>query len=322
VLRFGLCCIFSREPIRFRHTTAKALSAFSKTQQLAKLSEICLANAEGLLGAVRAVSRMGIGAFRISSPIFPRYTHPLVGYGLDDLPGAATIRGLLAKVHDYKKVHDIRLSFHPDQFITISSQKTEVVENSLRELEYQGFVAELIGADIINIHGGGAFGDKNAALQRFRQSFGRLSERVRQRLTLENDDRIYTVKDLHPVCTDLGIPLVYDVHHHRCHPDGLDVEQATGLAVETFEKTGREPYFHISSPSEGWETGNPRKHADYVDWRDFPKAWINITATIDVEARAKELAVMKLMRDLGLLRISQAMGEGDETNRQDAEGIQ
>ena len=300
MLRFGLCCIFSREPIRFRHTTAKALSSFSRPQQLAKLSEICLANADALLGAVQAVCRMGIGAFRISSPIFPRYTHPQVGYQLDDLPGAATIRGLLAKVHDYKKTHDIRLSFHPDQFITLSSPRTEVVDNSLRELEYQGTLAELIGADVINMHGGGAFGDKNATLQRFRQNFSRLSERVRQRLTLENDDRIYTVKDLQPVCLDLGISLVYDVHHHRCNPDGLDVEQATRLAVETFEGRGREPYFHISSPSEGWETGNPRKHADYVDPRDFPEFWMNITATIDVEARAKEMAVMKLMRDIGL----------------------
>lgn len=302
MLRFGLCCIFSREPIRFRHTTAKALLVFSRPQQLAKLSEICLANAEALLGAVQAVSRMGIGAFRISSPIFPRYTHPQVSYGLDDLPGAAAIRGFLAKVHDYKKTHDIRLSFHPDQFITISSPRSEVVDNSLRELEYQGTVAELIGAEVINMHGGGAYGDKNATLQRFRQNFSRLSERVRQRLTLENDDRIYTVKDLHPVCLDLGIPLVYDVHHHRCNPDGLDVEQATRLAVATFERIGREPYFHISSPSEGWKKGNPRKHADYVDLRDFPKFWMNITATIDVEARAKELAVIKLMRDLDLLR--------------------
>jgi UV DNA damage endonuclease len=302
MLRFGLCCIFSREPIRFRHTTAKALSAFTRFQQLAKLSEICLANAESLLLAVQAVSRMGIGAFRVSSPIFPRYTHPEVGYGLDDLPEAAGIRELLAKVNDYRETHDIRLSFHPDQFVTISSLRAEVVDNSLRELEYQGIVAELIGADVINVHGGGAYGDKNLTLQRFRHNFQRLSERVRRRLTLENDDMIYTVKDLHPVCWDLRIPLVYDVHHHRCHPDGLAVEEATRLAVESWERSGREACFHISSPSQGWDTKNARRHAAYVDMSDFPKFWLNLTATIDVEARAKELAVMKLMRDLGLLR--------------------
>lgn len=302
MLRFGLCCIFSREPIRFRYTTAKALSGLGRSEQLIKLSDICLANAESLLCAVQTVSRMGIGAFRVSSPVFPRYTHPGVGYELDELPGAATIREVLGKVNDYRKVNDLRLSFHPDQFITISSPRAQVVENSLRELEYQGFVAELIGADVINMHGGGAFGDKTSALQRFRENFGRLSERVRRRLTLENDDMIYTVKDLQQVCRDLRIPLVYDVHHHRCHPDGLVVDEATMVAVETWERVCREPYFHISSPAEGWATKNPRRHADYVDVGDFPKSWMTLTATIDVEAKAKEVAVMKLMFDLGLVQ--------------------
>jgi UV DNA damage endonuclease len=118
--------------------------------------------------------------------------------------GAAGIRELLKRVNDYHKSHNIRLSFHLDQFVTISSPRTEVVENSMRELEYQGLVAELIVADVINVHGGGAFWDKNAALQRFRQNFGRLSERVCRRLTLENDDSLFTVNDLLPVCRDLG----------------------------------------------------------------------------------------------------------------------
>jgi UV DNA damage repair endonuclease len=49
--------------------------------------------------------------------------------------------------------------------------------------------------------------------------------------TLENDDRLFAVRDLLPLCTRTGVPLVYDVHHHRCNPDGLDVEAATDLAV-------------------------------------------------------------------------------------------
>lgn len=302
MLRFGLCCVFSQEPIRFRQTTAKALSTLGRSRQLAKLSEICLANAESLLAAVQAVSGMGIGAFRVLSPIFPRYTHPDVGYELDDLPEAAAIRGLLASVSDYRTTHDIRLSFHPDQFVTLSSPRDEVVNKSLEELEYQGLVAELIGADVINVHGGGAFGDKKRALQRFRCNFDRLSKRVRQRLTLENDDVVYTVGDLHPLSKDLGIPLVYDVHHHRCQPDGLTAEEATGVAVATWAKAGREPYFHISSPEHGWQAKNSRRHADYVDLRDFPTCWMDLTVTIDVEARAKELAVLKLMRDLEACR--------------------
>lgn len=298
MLRFGLCCVFKREPIRFRYTTAKVLRQLGREEQLTKLSTLCLANAASLRDALEAVSRMRFGAFRVLSPLFPRYTHPEVGYALDELPDSAAIRQLLAAVHHSREAHNLRLSFHPDQFVSLSSPRTEVVENSLAELEYQGLVAELIGADVINIHGGGAFGDKRAALQRFRNNFGRLSGRVRKRLTLENDDVVYTVADLHPVCADLGIPLVYDVHHHRCHPDGLTVEEATRVTVATWERLEREPYFHLSSPAHGWQGKTPRMHADYVDVNDLPEVWKTLSATIDVEARAKELAVMKLMRDL------------------------
>ncbi len=302
MLRFGLCCVFSHEPIRFRYTTAKALAHLGRMDQLSKLSELCLTNVKSLLAAVETVSRLGIGAFRVLSPIFPRYTHPEVGYALDELPDAAAIRSLLSEVKEFGKKRDVRLSFHPDQFVSLSSPRPEVVENSLRELEYQGFVADLIGAEVINVHGGGAFGDKAAALQRFRENFGRLSTRVRERLTLENDDVVYPVADLHPLCRDLGLPLVYDVHHHRCLADGLSIEQATRLAIETWENAGREPYFHISSPAHGWQGRNLRMHADFVNPLDFPEEWKDLSATVDVEARAKELAVMKLMRDLGLTR--------------------
>jgi UV DNA damage endonuclease len=300
-LRLGLCCIFSREPIHFRHTTAKALSSLSGARRLARLSEICLDNATSLLHAVQALPKMGIGAFRVMSPIFPRYTHPEVGYDLDDLPQGTSIREILEQVHAYRKLCDIRLSFHPDQFITISSKRADVVENSLRELEYQGVVSELIGAEVINVHGGGAFGDKVSSMHRFRKNFERLSERVQRRLSLENDDVIYTVADLYPVCRDLGIPLVYDVHHHRCNPDGLGVAEATQMSVEAWDRAGKEPYFHISSPAMGWDAKNPRKHADYIEVGDFPSIWTDMSATIDVEAKAKELAIIKLMVDLGLI---------------------
>jgi UV DNA damage endonuclease len=141
-LRFRLCCIFNREPICFRYTTAKAVSVFGRSQQLAKLSEICLANAASLFDAFQAVSSMGNGAFRVLSPTFPRYTLADEGYGIDDLPGAGDIRELLERVNDYRKSHNIRVSFHPDQFVTISSPRTGVVGSSLRELENQGLVKE------------------------------------------------------------------------------------------------------------------------------------------------------------------------------------
>jgi UV DNA damage endonuclease len=122
-----------------------------------------------------------------------------------------------------------------------------------------------------------------------------LPAEVRSRLTLENDDRSYSPLDLLPVCRETGVPLVYDVHHHRCLPDGLSVAEATRQAVFTWD---REPLFHLSSPLEGWQGKNPRRHHDFIDAEDFPKAWRELHLTVDVEAKAKELAVIRLRQDL------------------------
>lgn len=300
-MRFGLCCIFMNEPIRFRTTTARALISLSRAEQQERISAICLDNAKNLYRAVETVARMGIGAFRVTSPFFPRYTHPEVGYTLEELPEGKEIRALLADVAQLRSRLDIRLSFHPDQFVSISSLRDDVVQKSIAELEYQGLVAELIGADVINIHAGGRQGGKEATLQRFRSNFPLLSERVRSRLTLENDDMSYTVKDLLPICEQLGIPLVYDVHHHRCNPDRLSVEEATQHVLETWHHDGREPWVHISSPRSGWTEGQPRLHADYINPADFPDCWRDLEITIDVEAKTKELAVLRLKADLGLM---------------------
>ena len=301
--RFGLCCIFREEPIRFRQTTAKLLLALSEKERLQKLSTICLENANNLVSALEAVHRFGIGAFRVSSQFLPRYTHPVVGYTLDSLPDFASIVSSLEKVNRLREEWDIRLSFHPDQFVLLSSPVAAVTEKSILELDYQAMLAEMIGADVINIHAGGVYGDKQAALKRLRENFQHLPERVQSRLTLENDDVSYSVKDLLPVCQELDLPLVYDVHHHRCNRDGLTVEEATNASIQSWNAAKRgEAYFHLSSPKNGWQSNDPKPHAEMIDMKDFPVEWIGLDATIDIEAKAKELAVIAVMNHLSSKR--------------------
>lgn len=297
-IRFGLCCLFKDEAVSFKTTTAKVLLTLSRAEQLAKISGICRHNAEHLQRAVETVYRLGIGSFRIMSPLFPRMTHPDVGYMLDELPESEYIRQHLQATRIFARDNDIRLSFHPDQFVVLSSPYYDVVANSLKELEYQAELAGFVGADVINIHAGGVYGDKRLALERFCQSFLSLSEAVKSRLTLENDDASYTVRDLLPICERLSIPLVYDVHHHRCNPDGLSTEEATELAAATWSGTGREQYCHVSSPRDGWGAKNVKPHADYIDLDDFPVCWSERSMTLDIEAKAKELAVLRIMGEL------------------------
>lgn len=299
MLRLGLCCLFRETPIKFRSATATRLLRLDRAAQLHHLDQLCLDNSQALLAALDEVCRLGIGAFRVLSPLFPLFTHPQVGYHLNDLPSAAQIRTTLAAVKQRKEDSGLRLSFHPDQFILLSSPHSQVTASSLQELAYQAELAELIGADVINIHAGGVYGDKPAALGRLGQQLTLLPAAIRSRLTLENDDRSYSVADLLPLCRDYEIPLVYDVHHHRCLPDGLSLEQATEACIASWQQVGREPYFHVSSPRQGWDK-NPKPHADFIELIDFPDAWRELDATVDIEAKAKELAVLQLKEGLFL----------------------
>lgn len=296
LMRLGLCCQFAEQPIKFRTTTAMACSKLPRPARLQKLAELCLQNAGALEQSIRWCAEQRIGAFRVLSQIWPLKTHPTCGYQLSELPAAAEIAAELEVCQRTAKELDVRLSFHPDQYVVLNSPRDEVVSASIAELEYQAEVAELIGADVINIHGGGAYGDKVAALARFEENWPRLSARVRERLTLENDDKIFAPADLLPVCLRQKIPLCYDVHHHRCLPDSLTLDEATATAIETWQ--GREPLFHISSPLHGWDQPQPQLHHDYIDPADLPAAWVALPITVDIEAKAKELAVIRLQQGL------------------------
>lgn len=292
-MRLGLCCLFIEEDIRFRTTTATAHAKLSINERTNKVRELAAHNATSLYAAMEFCSAHNIGCFRVNSQILPLKTHPECGYDAE-LLGEEVILAY-RRCGELARRTNIRLSFHPDQFVVLNSPTPRVVKNSLAELEYQAEVAEWIGADVINIHGGGGYGDKPAALRRLVLAVDDLSPQARSRLTLENDDRTYTPADLLPVCEEIGLPLVYDVHHHRCHGDGLDIDTATRLAVKTWS---REPLFHISSPRDGWSSANPGSHSDFIDLRDFPALWDGMDITVEVEAKAKELAVRKLRQDI------------------------
>lgn len=295
MIRLGLCCIFVDAPIRFRTTTAAATRKRGRVAGLEFIGDLCRANARALGDAIAFCADRGIGAFRINSRILPVKTHPEVGYRMEELPGGGEIVSAFRECGALARERGVRLSFHPDQFVLLNSPKTDVVRRSVEDLVYQAGVSEWVGADVINIHGGGGYGDKPAALNRLVREIEALPDAVRRRLTLENDDRIFSPADLLPVCRDAGIPLVYDVHHHRVLPDDLSPEEATEMAMETWD---REPLFHLSSPIAGWDGPKPGRHRDFIDPSDFPAFWRDLDVTVEVEAKAKERAVRALREAL------------------------
>jgi UV DNA damage endonuclease len=298
-LRLGLCCQFLDAPIHFRTATHRYVSTLSRAGRRTYLATIAADNAAALAAAVDRCAELGIGAFRINSQMLPLGTHPVSGYALDALDRMGEIRAAFARARELARARGVRLSFHPDQFVVINSERPDVVRSSVEELEYQAGMAELVGADTVVFHGGSAAGGVPAAVERLERGLELLSDRARRVIALENDDHRFAPADLLPLCRKLGVPLVYDAHHHRCHPDGLPVDEATDLAAATWRD--REPYAHISSPREGWNGGNPRPHADFIDIADFPRSWLGRPMTVDVEAKQKERAVIRLIEELRAL---------------------
>ncbi len=296
--RFGLCCLFREEDITFKIRQAKYIGSLDEKVRKEQLSVTVLHNASSLVKALEYCLENGIGSFRVKSSILPLKTHPELHYALADLPDHTLIMELFETSRLFAHKNNIRLTFHPDQFTLLSSPREHVTEKAIEELLYHAEIAELIGADVLTLHGGGAYGDKQVALERVRKNIDRLPDSVRSRLALENDDKVYTPNDLLPVCQSMGVPLVYDVHHHRCLSDDLSVEEATARALNTWN---REPLFHLSSPKYGWDAKDIRSHHDYINPDDMPESWKNLELTIEIEAKAKELALSRLMHDLSVI---------------------
>jgi UV DNA damage endonuclease len=307
MIRWGLCCQFVDADIKFRTATHRYVTGLPADERREYLAQIAWDNAEALTRAVEECRRLGIGAFRINSQVLPLATHPVSGYALGDLDAhAGLLEDAFGHVRPLARELGVRLSFHPDQFVVLNSERPSVVEASVRELEMQAALGELVGADTITLHVGGATGGCDAAIERLKRGIDLLSPRARARLAFENDDRLFAPADLLPLCAEMGVALVYDSHHHRCHPDALDVDEASLRAAATWAARdaalgpfAREPYFHVSSPRDGWDARNPRPHADYVDPADVPRVWALMDLTVDVEAKEKERAVLALRSAVG-----------------------
>lgn len=310
--RFGLCCTFvGEEHFRFRTTTAAHLSRMLAGNASGDVSgdsgtyafyrTLVEHNLRTLLDVLAWCRANHVHAFRISSALWPRATHPVVCEWVERLFGDADIRLLCDAVRTYAREHDIRLSEHPDQFLVGNSLREDVVNGTIAELEFRARLGELLGVEVICLHVGSGAPDRESALWRWESTLPRLSPAVLQRLAFENDDRVFSPESILPACLAWGLPMVYDAHHHRVLADSLDEDEATMLAMASWGD--REPHFHLSSPRAGWEGGDARPHHDAIDIGDWPAVWSELLAagvrfTVDIEAKGKERAIFALRTDL------------------------
>ena len=262
-------------------------------------SALTLQNVKDLYKILEWNTAHDINFYRMSSNMMPWASE----YQLEDLPDFEQIEETLFNCGLYAEEHGIRLTTHPGPFNKLCSPNEKVVLNTISDLEIHGRLMDLLCLPRtpwakINIHVGGAYNDKPMALGNFCRNFGRLSEAVRSRLTVENDDKesLYSTKELYDgIFKELGIPIVHDYHHHTMCTGGLSQQDAVELALQTWGDV--RPVVHYSQ-SRSFEHNDPKiKPQAHSDSYWEPINTYGHQMDIMLEAKHKEIALFK-MREL------------------------
>ncbi|KAI7189000.1 UV-damage [Hortaea werneckii] len=270
------------------------------------LENICLANVKDISKMIRWNERYHIRFLRLSSEMFPFASHPEYGYKLAPFASEA-----LAEAGRVIAELGHRVTTHPGQFTQLGSPRKQVIENAFRDLEYHDEMLSLLKLPeqqdkdaVMIMHMGGIFDGKEETLQRFRENYANLSQSVKNRLVLENDDVCYSVHDLLPICEELNIPFVLDYHHHNIVFDSDKIREGTKDIIDlyprikaTWDRKGITQKMHYSEPTPPAVT--PRQRRKHNP-RPMTLPPCSPDMDLMIEAKDKEQALFELMRTFRL----------------------
>ena len=244
----------------------------------------------------------GLLFFRIGSGVVPFGSHLV-----NTFPWQTHFAADFRAIGDYIRANDLRVSFHPDQFVVLNSPSPAIVQRSIEELVYQGSMLDLMGLDgtaKLQIHVGGLYGDRELALRRFAEVYATLPAAVRNRLVVENDDRLFSLRDCLELHAATGVPILFDNFHHECLNHGEPMTEALRLAAATWHPTADGvPMMDYSSQAPGARKG---KHTDdLVDelFDNFLDQLQGLDFDMMLEIKNKEtpaLRAVAMLRERGL----------------------
>ena len=260
----------------------------------------------------------GIHMYRMSSDLAPYATHPDMPQFHSMVRECAADLALMGRL---AREADIRLSFHPSQFIVLNSESEELTRKSMADLDSQAEMLDLMECGpeaVLVVHVGGAYGDRASGRKRWVETWPRLSEPVRRRLVLENDDIRYSSADVLAIHEQTGVKCVFDYQHHWCfNPEALPILDTLTKFLGTWP-AGVRPKMHYSCARtemrelkrRNRKTGKLEHvlqppvwtgHADYNNPFETI-TWLRSVAHLDtdimLESKAKDLSLIRLRHDL------------------------
>lgn len=303
-IRLGYACINMelQEKKEKVHCSRGMIRKTFDKQGVKGASKLALENVLDLVKMIKWNNERGIKVFRITSCLFPWASE----YKLEQLPDFERISSVLAQAGKIAMEAGQRLSFHPGPFNILTSPKQKVVDNSYIDLEHHGRIFDLMGMprnhwSKINIHIGASYGDPASGMERWCKNFEGLSESVRSRLTVENDDKksLYSTKMLYEgIFKRVAVPIVWDSHHDELGPQDASPRESFEMAFDSWPK-GIRPVCHHSNSKKLFEDSSVAEnaHSDFY-FKPFP----DFAKGVDVvlEAKAKERALFKYVKDFGV----------------------
>ncbi|WP_434796166.1 UV DNA damage repair endonuclease UvsE [Terrisporobacter vanillatitrophus] len=270
----------------------------SEEEKLKKLKTVTFSNMDDLETILKYNIENNIHFYRLTSKLIPLSTHPEVSWNYEKYFSKE-----LRRIGKIIKSSNMRVNFHPDQFNVINSVKEKVVEDTIRNLDHGIDLYDLMDykEGKLVIHIGSSTGGKEDSILRFISNYKTFPKRIRERLILENDDKVFTATDVLRICKEIEVPMVVDIHHHNCKNNEENMGDLLPHIFSTWDKENLPPKIHFSSPKEG---ELDRKHADYIDVNDFAsfldlaKERVNRDFDIMIEAKMKDQSLFKLMNDL------------------------
>lgn len=287
--QLGLVCVTASDAVRYRAMTRKRLLQLGPAEQKSALRALYADNLSRLDNAIEYCNGHGIRLYRVTSALFPFADDAAGEDVLEEFGDAIAAKGQRALDLG------IRLVLHPDQFVVLSSDSPQVVENSIKILETHARVMDMLKQPrsswaAIEIHGG-----KSERGEQLVRVIRQLPEAIRSRLVLENDEYSYSASEILEVCRAARVPMVFDAHHHIVHEKlGSYEDPSIAEILRAARETWPVPEWQLVHISNGRESFNDRNHSDLITampsaYRDAP--WI------EVEAKQKELAIAKLRSD-------------------------
>ena len=241
----------------------------NKNYNTSKLLEITKNNLDSLYKIIKYNVKNNFHFYRLTSKLVPLATHDKVNFDY--------ITPFLDK---YKKIgklindNNIRVDTHPDQYAVLNSMDSKIVKNTVEILEYHYKIMDALGIKdkIIILHVGSSACGKKASITRFINNFNKLPDHIKKCITVENDDKVYNIKDVLELCHKINVPMVLDYHHFICNNEKEDINDYLKEIINTWD--GKLPKMHFSSPKSKLKK-EFRSHSDYINKECFIE-FINI----------------------------------------------